>query len=102
MWLPMKPAPPVTTAMGAVLLPAGMDSGARPFARLELSNARYYKIIFRRGPPVGTTWSGGHMKRQDSIVDVVATIREKARRARKVVFVSGNFNVLHPGHLRLL
>jgi rfaE bifunctional protein kinase chain/domain len=42
------------------------------------------------------------MKRQDSIVDVVATIREKARRARKVVFVSGNFNVLHPGHLRLL
>jgi rfaE bifunctional protein kinase chain/domain len=27
---------------------------------------------------------------------------EKARGARKIVFVSGNFNVVHPGHLRLL
>ncbi len=42
------------------------------------------------------------MDRQVSVVDTVATIREKARGARKVVFVSGNFNVVHPGHLRLL
>src|SRR4249920_2021842 len=42
------------------------------------------------------------MGRQSAIVDAVAAILEKARGARKIVFVSGNFNVLHPGHLRLL
>lgn len=42
------------------------------------------------------------MERQDSIIDAAATILDKARGARKVVFVSGNFNVVHPGHLRLL
>lgn len=42
------------------------------------------------------------MNRQTSLVDVVATILEKARGAHRIVFVSGNFNVLHPGHLRLL
>jgi rfaE bifunctional protein kinase chain/domain len=42
------------------------------------------------------------MERQNSVVDTVATILESARGARKLVFVSGNFNVLHPGHLRLL
>ena len=42
------------------------------------------------------------MAKQESIVDAVATIREKARGAHKIVFVSGNFNVVHPGHLRLL
>ena len=42
------------------------------------------------------------MERQAPLVDVVATILEKARGAYKVVFVSGNFNVVHPGHLRLL
>ena len=42
------------------------------------------------------------MERQTEIIDTVATIREKARGAHKIVFVSGNFNVVHPGHLRLL
>jgi rfaE bifunctional protein kinase chain/domain len=44
------------------------------------------------------------MHRQESFVDTVAAILEKAkaRDARKIVFVSGNFNVVHPGHLRLL
>jgi len=42
------------------------------------------------------------MERQALVVDTVATIMEKARGARKLVFVSGNFNVVHPGHLRLL
>ena len=42
------------------------------------------------------------MDRQLSVVDTVATVMEKARGARKVVFVSGNFNVVHPGHSRLL
>jgi len=42
------------------------------------------------------------MNRQASLVDVVATVLEKARGAQRVVFVSGNFNVVHPGHLRLL
>jgi len=42
------------------------------------------------------------LDRQTSLVDAVATILEKARGAKKIVFVSGNFNVVHPGHLRLL
>jgi rfaE bifunctional protein kinase chain/domain len=42
------------------------------------------------------------MRRQASLIDTVATILEKARDAQRVVFVSGNFNVVHPGHLRLL
>src|SRR6185436_7832059 len=37
-----------------------------------------------------------------SVVESVASVLDRARNARKVVFVSGNFNVLHPGHLRLL
>src|SRR6185503_1033403 len=37
-----------------------------------------------------------------SVVESVASVLDKARNARKVVFVSGNFNVVHPGHLRLL
>jgi rfaE bifunctional protein kinase chain/domain len=41
------------------------------------------------------------MERQ-SVADSVASVLEKAQEARKIVFVSGNFNVLHPGHLRLL
>jgi len=42
------------------------------------------------------------MDRQPAVVDTVAAVLEKARGAHKIVFVSGNFNVLHPGHLRLL
>ncbi|MBM3359106.1 MAG: adenylyltransferase/cytidyltransferase family protein [Betaproteobacteria bacterium] len=42
------------------------------------------------------------MDRHVAAVEAVAAITRKARRARKVVFVSGNFNVVHPGHLRLL
>ena len=34
--------------------------------------------------------------------EVLAEIGRKARRAKRVVFVAGNFNVVHPGHLRLL
>lgn len=33
---------------------------------------------------------------------VIKEIRERARAAEHIVFVSGNFNVVHPGHLRLL
>ncbi len=33
---------------------------------------------------------------------IIATIRETAGPNRKISFVSGYFNVLHPGHLRLL
>lgn len=32
----------------------------------------------------------------------VAEIKHRAGRQKRVVFVSGNFNVVHPGHLRLL
>jgi len=37
---------------------------------------------------------------QDSI-NVINEIRHKAR-SKRIVFVSGNFNIIHPGHLRLL
>jgi len=30
------------------------------------------------------------------------TIKEKSANGKKIVFVSGNFNIVHPGHLRLL
>lgn len=33
---------------------------------------------------------------------VLAEIRGLAKSAHKIVFVSGNFNIVHPGHLRLL
>jgi rfaE bifunctional protein kinase chain/domain len=46
------------------------------------------------------------MERQDKTDRIVAEISEKAQRRRKtvrrIVFVSGNFNIVHPGHLRLL
>lgn len=29
-------------------------------------------------------------------------IRQKAKKGKKIAFVSGNFNVVHPGHIRLL
>ena len=34
--------------------------------------------------------------------EVVASIRATAGAARRIGFVSGNFNIVHPGHLRLL
>jgi rfaE bifunctional protein kinase chain/domain len=33
---------------------------------------------------------------------ISADILEQAKRSKRIVFVSGNFNVIHPGHLRLL
>lgn len=42
------------------------------------------------------------MDRQTAVIDIVATILEKSRGVRKIVFVSGEFNIVHPGHLRLL
>lgn len=35
-------------------------------------------------------------------LEIVSCIRETAGPDRKIVFISGNFNVVHPGHLRLL
>jgi len=32
----------------------------------------------------------------------IMTIRERVPKDKRIVFVSGNFNILHPGHLRLL
>ncbi len=42
------------------------------------------------------------MDRHASSVEAVTTITQKARGAARIVFVSGNFNIVHPGHLRLL
>jgi len=33
---------------------------------------------------------------------IIKRIRKKSSKAKKVVFVSGSFNIIHPGHLRLL
>jgi rfaE bifunctional protein kinase chain/domain len=33
---------------------------------------------------------------------VVAEVRQRAGVGKRIVFVSGNFNIVHPGHLRLL
>jgi rfaE bifunctional protein kinase chain/domain len=35
-------------------------------------------------------------------LEIISLIREEAGRNRKIVFISGNFNVVHPGHLRLI
>jgi len=42
------------------------------------------------------------MDRHALAVEAVATIARKSRRFHKIVFVSGHFSILHPGHLRLL
>jgi rfaE bifunctional protein kinase chain/domain len=35
-------------------------------------------------------------------LDDLTEIRQKAGKGNRIVFVSGNFNIVHPGHLRLL
>ncbi len=35
-------------------------------------------------------------------INALLTIKERAAKRNKIVFVSGNFNIVHPGHLRLL
>ena len=42
-----------------------------------------------------------HSRDSDSDA-VVLDIRRRAGIGRRIVFVSGNFNIVHPGHLRLL
>ncbi len=42
------------------------------------------------------------MKLNPSIVDVIRQIAEFRKPDSRVVFLSGNFNVVHPGHLRLI
>ena len=42
------------------------------------------------------------MNRSEGNSSALKAIREIAKNAEKIVFVSGNFNVVHPGHLRLL
>ena len=39
---------------------------------------------------------------QQDFVEVISDIRAQTLAKRKIVFVSGNFNIVHPGHLRLL
>src|SRR5688500_3846230 len=50
----------------------------------------------------GRPKSGSMMEDKRTAADALAEIGRKARRAKRLVFVSGNFNVVHPGHLRLL
>ena len=44
----------------------------------------------------------GATHRDDTMQKVAAQIRKRLGKAQPIVFVSGNFNILHPGHLRLL
>lgn len=37
-----------------------------------------------------------------SSLEIIKLIRKKSENKNSIVFVSGNFNILHPGHLRLL
>jgi len=39
---------------------------------------------------------------ENNSLNQVELIKQKAIAAKKIVFVSGNFNIIHPGHLRLL
>ena len=41
-------------------------------------------------------------KKSSGLKGEVASLRKMIRKGQKVVFISGNFNVVHPGHLRLL
>ncbi len=41
-------------------------------------------------------------QKKKNVADVVDEIKQLASKSRRVVFLSGNFNVLHPGHMRLL
>ena len=42
------------------------------------------------------------MDRERGVAKVLAEINAKAAGRKRIVFVSGNFNIVHPGHLRLL
>lgn len=45
----------------------------------------------------------GFEQSSDSNCDeTVAEVRRRAGKGKRIVFVSGNFNIVHPGHLRLL
>jgi len=38
----------------------------------------------------------------DTVEEIVSEIRSRLPQSQRLVFISGNFNVVHPGHLRLL
>jgi rfaE bifunctional protein kinase chain/domain len=38
----------------------------------------------------------------DKILEIVAEIKKQSGHDKRIVFVSGNFNTIHPGHFRLL
>ncbi len=42
------------------------------------------------------------LDKEGMLAEIVAEIAQKTRNSKRIVFVSGNFNVIHPGHLRLL
>jgi rfaE bifunctional protein kinase chain/domain len=42
------------------------------------------------------------MDRERSVTKVISEIAARAAGKKRIVFVSGNFNIVHPGHLRLL
>jgi rfaE bifunctional protein kinase chain/domain len=42
------------------------------------------------------------MKLHPESIKTLSEIKIKARNSKRIVFVSGNFNIVHPGHLRLL
>lgn len=50
----------------------------------------------------GRWWEGAKAQEWLSSSRAVAEIRRQTKAGQSIAFVSGNFNVVHPGHLRLL
>lgn len=50
----------------------------------------------------GDSMHSSSLLARPEILPIVAEIRESVRQNARIVFVWGNFNVVHPGHLRLL
>jgi rfaE bifunctional protein kinase chain/domain len=46
--------------------------------------------------------SGSEIDKDFDLMECVESIRERVSSTGRIAFVSGNFNVVHPGHLRLL
>lgn len=62
---------------------------------------RYSTLATRKPPMTKPLLDGSPAELHPSSRDALRVV-QLARHGRRVVFVSGNFNIVHPGHLRLL
>jgi rfaE bifunctional protein kinase chain/domain len=75
------------------------SDGGRGFAEVGTQPVAYAADVMRA--PEGATRPPAKRGRFERDEDI-GQVRARAGRGKSIVFVSGNFNVLHPGHLRLL